>query len=83
MIPVSKVVIETIIIFFKPITLSNAAIKGPDIPNKNILMAKASAITDRSHPNSFSKGSMKTPDDDMTIPATIMEKNVMARINQL
>jgi hypothetical protein len=83
MIPISKVVIESIIIFFNPITSNNAAINGPDIPYKKRLMAKASAITDRSQPNSFSKGSMKTPDDDMTIPATIMEKNVMARINQL
>ncbi len=63
--------------------LSNAAINGPDTPYKNILIAKASAITERSQPNSFSKGSMKTPDDDMTIPATIIEKNVITRINQL
>lgn len=37
----------------------------------------------RLQPNSSSKGSMKTPDEDLMIPATIIEKNVTARIIQL
>jgi hypothetical protein len=46
-------------------------------------MAKAKEMTDRSHPNSLSNGTMNTPDDDLTIPATIIEKKVMIKITQL
>ena len=81
--PVIKVTIDTNIIFSTPITSHKASINGTEIPYKNRLTAKASAITERSQPNSFSNALIKTPDDEMTIPATIIEKNVMTRINKL
>ena len=82
-VPVNNVAIEIIIIFFKPSTSIKAAIKGPDIPYKNKPTAKAREITDLSQPNSFSNGSIKTPEDDLTIPATIIEEKEMSRIIQL
>jgi hypothetical protein len=54
-----------------------------DSPYKNRLIANAKEITERSHPNSFSKGTINTPDDDLTIPATIIEKNAIINIIQL
>jgi hypothetical protein len=56
---------------------------GPDNPYKRRLIAKANEMIDRSHPNSVSKGTMNTPDDDLTIPATIIEKKAMNKIIQL
>lgn len=81
--PTNKVNMDTTIIFFKPITSINAAMNGPDMPYKNKPMAKANEMTERSQPNSFSKGSINTPDDDLIIPATMMEKNEMSKITQL
>jgi hypothetical protein len=66
-----------------PVTSSKAAIKGPDIPYKRRLNAKANEIVERSHPNSASKGTMKTPDDDRIIPAIRMDKKATNKINQL
>jgi hypothetical protein len=56
---------------------------GPDIPYRRRLIAKANEIVDLSHPNSVSKGTMNTPDDDLTIPAIIIEKKAMNKIIQL
>jgi hypothetical protein len=40
-------------------------------------------MVDRSHPNSFSKGTMNTPDEERMIPAVIIEKNAINKITQL
>jgi hypothetical protein len=81
--PTNNVVIAKIIIFFTPVTSINAAIKGPDIPYRRRLIAKANEIVERSHPNSASKGTINTPDDDRIIPAIRMEKKAMNKITQL
>ncbi|GEK29953.1 hypothetical protein KZO01_02620 [Kurthia zopfii] len=62
---------------------TNAAMKGPDKPYKNNPTAKASEIFALLHENSASKGSIKTPEDDRTIPATMMDINVMIKMTQL
>ena len=68
---------------FNPKTSTKAAINGPEKPYKNKHVAKANEMTGRSQPNSTSKGSINTPDDDLTIPATIIAQNVTAKTTQL
>ena len=81
--PVIKVAIDASIIFFSPNFSNKAAMNGPANPKKNKQIPKATEISGRCQPNSFSKGVKKTPEDATTIPATMMEKNVTISINQL
>jgi hypothetical protein len=66
-----------------PSTSIRAAINGPDRPYRNRLMANASDMTGRSQPNSFSKGTINTPEEDLIIPATIIAKKVTDKMIQL
>jgi len=56
---------------------------GPEKPYKNNPTANAKEILALLHENSISNGSIKTPDEERIMPATIIDIKVISKMIQL